>query len=215
MNTKKIVVFLVMALMLVFQVVPVSAQGKTPANPDQLTAAQMKSAVMVNDGSIASRSNKRAEIYRFASCDGAREDVPCYFMVTGQGSFTESTNASSITPLSSSATISCGINVYNGIGANVAKLKQNVNVTFSGTYGQTPVTLNWGDLRGTMAIPGYSWSGLTGPTPNPNWGVYVSRTGTAYSNAGGTLAFTPPVLPPLQTIVTSRLRINSSGWACS
>lgn len=68
-----------------------------------------------------------------------------------------------------------------------------------------------GDLRGTGALPGYAWSGLTGPNPNPGWGVYVSRTGTAYSTAGGTLTF----LGVYQNYVSSRLTIRSSGWSCS
>lgn len=211
MNIKnKTLVYLLIVGMLVLQVVPVSAQGNTPPNSDQLTATQMKKAVEVSDGSIASRSNTLGDVYRFVDCDGSNLDVPCYFIVTGNGTFTQGAK-SAITPLASSATITCGINVYNGMGAKVARLQQNVNATFSGTYGQTPVTLNWGDLRGTSALPGYGLSGLTGPNPNPGWGVLVSRTGTAYSTAGGTLTF----LGVYQNYVSSRLTIRSSGWSCS
>jgi len=214
MNTKnKFLFFMLVAVMLAMQVMPASAQGKTPPNgpPDPLTPAQMKNAVVVNDGSAASRSKAKGEVYRFADCDESNPDAPCYFVVAGSDNFTGGTSMSSITPLSSSATITCGINVYNGMGAKVARLQQNVNVTFWGTYGQTPVTLNWGDLRGTGALPGYAWSGLTGPNPNPGWGVYVSRTGTAYSTAGGTLTF----LGVYQNYASSRLTIRSSGWSCS
>lgn len=216
MNTRnKTLIFFVVAIMLAIQVAPVSAQDNTPPLPNQLTQFQMKNAVVVSDGSATNRSKVKGDVYRLAGCDGSKPDAPCYFVITGSGNFTENASNPSIAPLAASATITCGINVYNGIGANVARLQQNVNVTFWGTYGQTPVTLNWGDLRGTSALPGYSWSGLTGPNPNPSWGVYVTRAGTAYSTAGGTLSFNPPVLPPLQTYVSSRLTIRSTGWSCS
>lgn len=143
MNTKnKILVFLVLAVMLAIQVAPVSAQTQTPPAPDQLTLVQMKNAVVVGDGSAASRSKVNGNIYRLSGCDGSNPDAPCYFMVTGSGNFPENINNYSITPLATSATITCGIKVYNGLGAQVARLQQNVNVTFWGTYGQTPVTLN-------------------------------------------------------------------------
>jgi hypothetical protein len=206
----KTLVYLLVIVVLMLQIVPVAAQGKTPPNPDQLTATQMKKAVVVSDGSNTSRSNTLGDVYRFVDCDGSNPDAPCYFIVTGNGTFTQGAK-SSITPLASSGTITCGVNVYNGMGAKVARLQQNVNATFSGTYGQTPVTLNWGDLRGTGALPGYGLSGLTGPNSNPGWGVLVSRTGSAYSTAGGTLTF----LGVYQNYVSSRLTIRSSGWSCS
>lgn len=212
----KIFVFLLIALMLVIQAVPVSAQGNPPP-PNQLTPAQMKNAVMVRDGSVASRSSVKAEVYRFADCDGSDSDAPCYFIVTGNGTFVEGSNRLSVTPLSSSATLTCGVNVYNSFGNKVARLQQNVNVTFWSTYGQTPVTLNWGNLGGTQAYYGFyvSWSGLTGPTPNPGWGVYVSRAGAAYTTAGGLLTYAPPLTPGWQQYYSSRLTIRSSGWYCS
>jgi hypothetical protein len=214
MNTKsKTPVYFLIMVMMTLQVVPVSAQGGAP---NKLTPVQMKNAVVVEGGSVISRAEVKGDVYRFADCDGSNPDVPCYFVVTGSGTFAEGSSKSPITPLASSATITCGVNVYNYLGNNVARLQQNVNVTFWGTYGQTPVTLNWGDLRGTATYGSYySWSSLTGPNPNPGWGVYVSRTGTAYSNAGGLLVYAPPPVPGTQVYVSSRITIRSSGWSCS
>lgn len=218
MNTKsKFLVFLLLAVMLAIQFVPVSAQGNTPPPPDQLTQAQMKNAVVVGDGSTVSRSNKEGATYRFAVCDESNPEAPCYFTVTGNGTFYDNTSKSSITPLASNATISCGVNIYNYVGNLAARFKQNINVTFGGTYGQTPVTLNWGDLGGTATyVPYYYWQNVTGPNPNPGWGVYVSRSGTAYSNASGLLNYAPPSpIPGVQNYVTTRITIRSSGWSCS
>lgn len=215
MNTKgKTLAYLLIVVMLGLQIIPVSAQGKAP---DQLTTAQMNSAVVVSDGSASSRSKVKGDVYRFADCDRSDSDAPCYFVVTGSGTFMEGSDKSFVTPLSSNATITCGVNIYNGFGSLAARLQQNVNVTFWGTYGQTPVTLNWGNLGGTQTYYGnyVSWSGLTGPTPNPSWGVYVSRSGTAYSSAGGLLIYTPPVPPGWQQYYSSQLTIRSSGWYCS
>lgn len=218
MNTKKkFLVFLLVAVYLAMQALPASAQGKTPPNnpPDQLTPEQMKSAVVVSDGSVASRSKVEGEIYRFANCDESNPDAPCYFMVTGSSNFAESINSTSITPLASSAQISCWTPIYNSFGTLKAKLKQNVGVTFWGTYGQMPVTLNWGNRAGTGASPMYSWSDLTGPNPYPGWGVYVSRTKTAYSIVGGMLTYTPIVGVGWSYYISNRLTIKSSGWYCS
>lgn len=220
MNAKnKVFIYLLIAIALVIQIWPVSAQGETP--PDQLTPTQMKNAILVADGSIASRSSvanqpkEKAIIYRFADCDESNPEAPCYFMVTGAGNFFAN-NSRSITPLASTTGLVCITPIYNSLGTLKAKLQQNVSVTFWGTYGQTPVTLNWGDRAGTGASPMYSWSDLTGPNPNPGWGVYVARTKTAYSTVGGMLTYAPvPGIPQWQQYISNRLAIKSSGWSCS
>jgi hypothetical protein len=216
-HNSKIFALLLSILMIVTQAGYVAAQGEVPLTnaPEQLTPEQMKVAIPVRDGKDSSRS-ATGGVYYLESCNNnADVNTPCYIVVLGSGSFPKKANDATITPLASTATITCGINIYNRLGAKVARLQQNVGVTFSGTFGQTPVTLNWGDLRGTSALPGYSWSGLTGPTPNPNWGIYVARSGTAYVTSGGMLSFAINVIPPLQTYVSSRLTITSSGWRCS
>lgn len=207
----RVPIFLLIVVMLALQVVPVSAQGKTPPNPDQLTLEQMKNAVVVSNGMDSNRSKIQGQIYRFANCDESNPDAPCYFMVTGSDNFGQNINLTPITPLASTATIICGRNIYNGTGKKVARLQQNVNVTFSGTYGQTPVTLNWGDLNGTTGTLGYGWSDLTGPNPSPGWGVYVPRSGTAYSTAGGMFVY----LGVMQAYISIKITIRSSGWSCS
>ncbi len=196
--------------MLALQVVPVSAQGKTPLNPDQLTPAQMKNAVVAGAGLDHSKFQE-GQVYRFANCNDSNPSGPCYFIVTGGASFDQTARSASITPLASTATITCGRNIYNGTGKNVARLQQNVNVTFSSTYGQTPVTMNWGNLNGTTGTLGYGWSDLTGPNPNPGWGVNVPRTGTAYSTAGGMFIY----LGVMQAYISIRITISRTGWSCS
>lgn len=194
-----------------------SAQGKNP--PNKLTPEQMKNAVVVPDGAVDHRPAGKGLVYRLASCDDSVPDSSCYFMVAEDISSTKTTNefsnnTNSVVPLSSSATITCGITIYDTFGIAGATLKQNVGVTFWGTYGQTPVTLNWGDLRGTSAYHvGWSWTSLDGPTPSPGWGVYVARTGTAYSTAGGTL-YRELGGVGTSTYVSSRLAINRYGWSC-
>lgn len=218
MNKKnKFLIFLLVAVMVAIQVVPVSAQGKTPPNdpPAQITPAQMKNAVVVSDGSAANRSKSKGEVYRFADCDGSSPEAPCYFMVTGNGNFAENINSNSITPLATTTTLICITPIYNNLGQLKATLKQRVGVTFWGTFGQTPVTLNWGDRAGTGANPPYSWSDLTGPNPNPGWGVYVARTKTSNSTVGGMLTYAPLPGPGFQLYISNRLTIKSSGWFCS
>jgi hypothetical protein len=218
MKTKgKPLAYLLIVVILALQIVPVSAQGNTPPSPDKLTAAQMKKAVVVSDGSVNNRVNVRSQIYRLQNCNEADPNVFCYFTVTGGDSLITSSDVSLITALSSSATLTCGVNVYNYLGQLSARLQENVNVTFWSQYGKTPVTLNWGDLRGTDVQGAYwSWQGLTGPNPNPTWGAKVSLTGTAYVTAGGTAVYSPP--SPLignQAYFSARLTIRSTGWSCS
>lgn len=184
--------------------------------PDQLTSEQMKNAVAIPEGAKSSSLLVEGIVYQFENCDKKIADNPCYFIVTSNR-WTHVQNTSSIVPLASSATLTCGRNIYNGYGVKVATLQQNVNATFSGTFGQTPVKLNWGNLSGTATYAAYyTWNNLTGPNPNPNWGVQVTRTGSAYATSGGMSVFSPP--PPLfgsQAYASVTLTINSSGWYCS
>lgn len=54
MNAKsKVFIYLLIAILLMLQILPVAAQSETP--PSQLTLAQMKNAILVADGSMTSR----------------------------------------------------------------------------------------------------------------------------------------------------------------
>lgn len=212
----KTITFLLAVITLFAQPGYVAAQGVVPpANaPDRLAPAQMKNAITVHDGSPERRSASGG-VYRFASCNNSVDNnTPCYIVVSGSGSFPKAVDNATVIPLASSATITCGVNIYNKLGVKVGRLQQNINVTFTGTFGQTPVKLNWGDLGGTFTIFGYTWSNLGGPTPNPNWGVTVPRTGTAYANASGMISLNVGV-PLIQYYYGSRLTIRSNGWSCS
>jgi hypothetical protein len=123
MRTKRVAVGMFMVMMLVsIQVGLVSAQTAPP--PDQLTAAQMLHATVVKDGLLNSRTAGDGPVFRFASCtDAATWNSPCYFIVSGQGSFVTSSfkgrGLNSLVPVKSASfnsDISCGINVYNFLG---------------------------------------------------------------------------------------------------
>jgi hypothetical protein len=192
----------------------ISAAQAQRAGPEkqQLTSEEMTNAIVVAS-TTAPRPGGPGAVYRLASCDPQDQKAPCYFTVSGGGNFAKGQQEAAIGPMSSGATLVCGQQIYNGIGQLAAVFQQNVNVTFWGTYGRSPVTLNWGDLRGTNTyLMSYAWNSLSGPTPNPSWGTRTS--GTAYTIAGGNLVYNP-IPGYYQTIyVSSRLTINTSGWYC-
>jgi hypothetical protein len=210
MKTKIVSWILVIVLLLV----PTTAVfAKDPPPPDEgtnLTNAQMKSAAWVKDGTVESRANVKGKVFRLESCDeNASKDAPCYVSITGGGQ-----QSNVITPLSTTSTLVCGINISNRIGSKLGRLQENVNITFSGATGKTPLTMNWGDLRGTAALPGYTWgSTLSGPTPNPNWGQSVSQSGRASAISSGILYLAIEGFP-LQAYASIRMIITSSGWWC-
>lgn len=211
-KVKFVSVIVVVALVLSIGISIVQAQG-SGTEKQQLTPEQMANAIGVASPKDA-RSGGPGTIYRLASCDPKDEEAPCYFAVTGSSSITKGEQATTLSPMSSGATIVCGMNMYNYLGQWIAVLQQNVNVTFWGTYGRVPVTLNWGDLRGTKTVGlMYSWNGLTGPTPNPSWGTRTSTS--AYTVGAGNLVYNPGTPGyPLTLYVSTRLAINTSGWYC-
>lgn len=189
--------------------------GEEKISPDRLTPEQMQYAIVVRDGQYISRPISRGVVFRLATCNAtANPESPCYFVVSGS---LEAKGSGAMNPTSWNATITCGVRIYDSFGFEGAKLQQNVNVTFWGSGASTPVTMNWGDLRGTQTYHvWWYWTELSGPNPNPGWGIYVPSTGTAYSIVGGLLVYDPPdPLSGWTTYVSSRLTINSSGWYCS
>jgi hypothetical protein len=190
------------------------AQAQEPVTQKQsLTPKEMANAIVITNPADL-HSGEQGSVYRLANCDLKDQQAPCYFTASGSGNFAEGEHAVTTSPMSSGATIVCGMNMYNGLGMWIAVLQQNVNVTFWGTYGRVPVTLNWGDLRGTKTVGlMYSWNGLTGPTPNPSWGTRTSTA--AYAVGAGNLVYNPGTPGyPLTLYVSSRLTINTSGWYC-
>jgi hypothetical protein len=186
----------------------VQAQGSEPKD-QQLTPEQMANAIEVATPKDA-RSGGPGAIYRLASCDPKDQEAPCYFTVSGSSNATAEQQAYTVSPMSSSATLVCGINIYNGAGGLAAILKENVNVTFWNQYGKAPVTMNWGNLNGTWSQVTYNWWNLSGPNPSPGWGTYAN---TAYATASGTLVWG---VPPFQgsQYYSVLLTINSNGWYC-
>jgi hypothetical protein len=227
----KVFVLSLAVLLLAGQGAFVSAQEEGPPNrltpeqpeiwekitPDRLTPEQMQHAIVVRDGQYISRPVSRGVVFRLATCNAtANPESPCYFVIGGSGGL-EAKVSGAMNPTSWNATITCGVRIYDSFGFEGAKLQQNINVTFWGSGASTPVTMNWGDLRGTQTYHiWWYWTELSGPNPNPGWGIYVPSTGTAYSIAGGLLVYDPPdPLSGWTTYVSSRLTINSSGWYCS
>lgn len=209
-------VVIVIAL-LALAVVPVYAQG--PIGDEDLTSEEMSNAIVVaNPDRVAasdilsgqSISSKR-RVYRLAGCDpgSVDPDAPCYFtVVTGYDSIALRSGQSGAGVLAYGATVICGKNIYNMFGGLIARLQQNVDVTYHNQWGKAPVTMNWGNLDGTETyLFGYWWEGLSGPNPNPGWGI---RTNTAYSTASGNLRS-----PVTSQYFSTTMTINYSGTFCS
>lgn len=182
-----------------------------PPGVRHLTQEQMRKAITVQDGLYRSRLHRKGEVYRLESCKrSAAPQTPCYFkVVQGVGGVEKAT---SVSPLSyTNATLTCGIDVYDSVGIRLGRLQQNVNTTFLTGYYRTPVVFNWGDLRGTWAVPGYTWSNLQGPNPNPAWG---QRSGDyASSIASGELHLLIQGFP-IWGYYSTRLVITPYGWYC-
>jgi len=191
-TTHKTIALVLTAFLIVAQVFLVAAQANPPtADP--------------------SRPQQVGVLYRLASCDPKNPKYPCYFeKVAITNTVAPLTSASA----TSSGTISCGIHIYDYLREWIGTLQQNVNSTFYGTWGRTPLTMNWGNLGGTGASAFGSWTGLSGPTPKPGWGIRTS--GTAYSTASGWFHHLAYQGGPWigSAYFVSTLTMNSSGYSC-
>ena len=216
--TRIVSIVIVAALLAASRVTQTYAEDGS--RPKPLTSQQIDKAVTVNSfGNAGSR--KAGVVYHLASCDPAKSpQSPCYLVISESGRFGQETARSvkargyAIPILAPNSTISCGYDMYNGLGQLAARLQQNVNVTWWGTVGQAPGTFNWGNLNGTRTfLISYSWSGLGGPSTNPGLGTRFNNAG--FSTAWGNLVYAP-IPGYTQTIYVSTLiTINTSGWSCS
>jgi hypothetical protein len=195
---------------------PITSDSKR----DRLTTQEMASAIVVADALAARRSGVRGAVYRLQSCDSGNPEALCYFKVVdmttpSRGLVSSMATEGYGTLAGTNATLTCGVPFYNLLGFEVAKLVQNVNVTFHTYNGQTPVTMNWGDRNGTYSYWPFQWQTLSGPYANPGFGVYVSRGGTAYAQTDGVLKNEPySGFPGGSVSVSLHLTINSGGWWC-
>lgn len=223
MKTKRLVTSVLLVIMILGSQAGLVTAADGNSN-DRLTAEQMQNATIVLDGLPSSREGLEGPVFRLANCNLSARENPCYFTVEGGGNFVsrsyKSRGLSSPTPsnaASFNATITCGITVYSVIGIPGARLQENINVTFWTANERTPLTMNWGDLAGTTTyLPYWSWSNLSGPTPNPSYGTYVPQSGTAFANASGMVVYAPP--PPLSgsnTVYATHFTANGGGWWCS
>lgn len=213
-------VLAVLALLLL--AMSVGANVTRADGPDKdslLTRQQMRNAIVASlgkvlyvDGSnLVPGEKKNSAIYRLEDCDtkSGDKDKPCYFVL-----FVERKPQNGYTIESSQSTLTCGLNYYNStFGFLMARLQQNVNVTFWNSPNKLPITFNTGDLGGTQTYVVYAtWQGLSGPNPNPNWGTRTSNT--AYATSSGNLVLNIAGVTSSYYHWT-RLTITSTGWSCS
>jgi hypothetical protein len=219
-------------LMLLVIIAPASAQERPtppipvpPTDSPVLTTAQMRSAIVVSDMRATNRVMVRANeevVYRLADCDMNDKNSPCYVVVSA--SIIPTTNTESFSQTQSSAiinrgkTIQCGRVIY-GPGAffEVARLIQNVDVTFHTNNDSTPLTLNWGDYAGSFGGLLARWVSISNPVPNPGWGVYEWNQAYVNTSALGEYGTYSPIgwIATYTFGAGVRLSINSSGWGCS
>lgn len=156
-------------------------------------------------------SHGESATYQIADCDIQDPEAYCWFTVTAE--ITPDYDSRSNLQSSSSATITCGVNIGNRLGADVAVLQQNVNATFYGNYGATPLVFNWATRQGTRTIAfGFDWRNLSGPNTNPLLGLHATHS--AFSTTSGELVFG---VPPFSTVTSysTVLTVNNNGWSCS
>ena len=216
---KFLAVFVLMTLLL--SVVPGVVRAEGPAGKDHLTASEMANATLASNLNGIAPSGIRgvalssgqvgySEVYRLEGCDPAvaSDSAPCYFVVAAGRDVVSRPAVRKASPLSSESILTCGKNIYNGAGALVYTLQENVDVTFWNQWGKAPVTMNWGNLDGTQTyLIGTSWNSLSGPNPSPGWGTY---TNTAYASASGNLVYWPNLSYYYSVLMT----INTNGWYC-
>lgn len=207
---------------------PLSAQERpTPTPPDNpvLTTEQMRNARVVSDMRATNRVMVRPNetvVYRLADCDMTDENAPCYVVVSA--SIIPTTNTDSFSQVQSSVAINrgkviqCSRSIY-GPGAlfEVARLNQNVAVTFHTNNDSTPLTLNWGDYAGSFGGLMARWVSISNPSPNPGWGAYEWNQAYVNTTALGEYGTYSPFgwIATYTFGVGVRLSINSSGWWCS
>lgn len=78
---KKILALLLAVLLVAVTLDSVAAQGgmPQPPTPGNLTAQQMRNAVVVSNGSASNCSGKVGQVYRLKNCDESDPNSPCYF----------------------------------------------------------------------------------------------------------------------------------------
>ncbi|MCL4488530.1 MAG: hypothetical protein M1570_10430 [Chloroflexi bacterium] len=208
------------AMAVLFSVGQSSVRAEKPV--DQLTKAEMANALPVSDpaglapvpvpGAEGAGGNSPKRVYRLPACDPetASNNAPCYFVVSGRTDSGAAGASGSLGALSFDRNLTCGKTIYSWLGLQLGVLQENVNVSFWNVDGRAPVTMNWGNMDGTVAtMAGYSWSNLSGPNPNPAWG---DRTNNAFATASGQLN---QYLPPGWFQVYSvNMTIDSNGWYC-
>jgi|GEM_PF-3275492 len=166
---KKILALVLATMLLAIQVGVSAAQGGTPPTPTPQA---------INwDGSTPMEQGR---LYRLLNCNPADPNSPCYArIVTGT---TKSGNVSIAS--SGTDTLSCTVEISNWLGYVVARLWQNVNVTWTSSQYSTA---NWASY-GTWAGSGYDWRNVFGSSFNSPQTINYYSGGSTFS-AGGDLYY--------------------------
>ncbi len=172
-------------------------------------------------GSLAERSvfvpAGYTQTYEIYGCNSQSIYEPCYLSVTAEALQNDVETHSPSMAANHSRTIICTYQIKNGLNQEMGRLVQNVGVTFHTSMDRIPATLDWGDLRGTVAYgPMSKWISTSGPNPTPGWGMRANNSAYAISN--GTFEYgipTPCGSIQLMTVnVSVRMAITYSGWGC-
>lgn len=132
------------------------------------------------------------------SCDEKDPYAPCkaklYGYITSNRSYSQ--------------TIQCRVEVENRFGTVVAKLWENVPVTWHSTG------YSWsGAYRGTWTINGfYSWVNLSGPSPSSGTGSYVMLSRVVVK---GEVKYMGSPWKGYEVRTNIWGRESSPGWSCS
>jgi len=218
----------IFALLLIFFILPISAQERptpTPPDTEALTTEQMRSAIVVSDMRATNRvmaTPNQDVVYRLADCDETVKNAPCYVVVSAE--ILEESSFSKIfttKPFNQSVnrhlTLQCTRGIYaDSNGGIMAELVQRAGVIFHTNSNSAPVTLQWGDTAGTWAGALFKWLSFTGPTPNPGWGTRTNSNASVNTNALGEIGtyYVIGWIGVRQISVGIGVSISSSGWGC-
>jgi len=119
----------------------------------------------------------------------------------------EELSTNSVVPLTTDNWYTCGYTIYNYLGTHVATFSNITRAQYN-----SPSYPGWWNLvsgyNSTWAASMYSWTNLSGPTPNPGWNNWDSYV---YTYSKGILNY----LGGQYWYHATNSFDYSSGWSCS
>lgn len=134
---------------------------------------------------------------QLSTCDPKNPYAPCKAELFG----------SITTNRSYQQTVTCGVNVTNYFGTLVARMWENVTVT----WGSSGYTIN-SAYRNTWGASGYGWTNLSGPSPSSGSYGYLQVTRVT---VWGTATYLGVPFSSFQVRTNVTGRESSPSWRCS